>query len=186
MSDQVEQPGQSQIIEPAPAQPTEAKPAKRSKWLKGCGIGCGSVLLVVLIAFAGMYLYAMAKIRNAQNNMIQVLNTEYPKWKADNVVPKEQVPMFDDLIAWAAEENATTWKTAFCFYAVGGACRDGVLDERELQQAAVIHDFLQEYPSCTTREAGTLFWASPAIQNGVVALVNEYASSKSVAEAEKE
>jgi hypothetical protein len=172
------------VEQEAPA-PGAGKPRRGSKWLRGCGLGCGAFLVLILLVGVLLVFLAFRKMDRAQDGMVQSLSENYPEWKAAGIYPKEHQAMFDELAALAMAEDSNPRKTALGFFAVGLPARDGKIDDMEVDYAVLVYDFLKNHPECTLSEVGQFYYVNPVLQERVVVLTNEFAAGKQAGEAEK-
>jgi len=120
------------------------KGGRRSKWLWGCGITCAVLLVLVIVACVGWYLWVW---RAYQSWMIEELRQQYPTWTESGIIPAAHRAAFEELSAAAQDPNASLAKTMACYGTLYRTLGHGALSQYDIDMAEDAAKYVREHPS---------------------------------------
>ena len=126
--------------------PVMQKKSGPSPWLIGCGLGCGAILLIGIIAVVGIGVLMRVGLEGAKTELAEDLNREYAKMKEEERVPLEHQPLFDEIVAIGAGEESSFMAAVAAMSVVSATLEDGEVSEGEAETAQAILDLLRENP----------------------------------------
>lgn len=123
-----------------------ARPAGSSVLVKGCAIGCGALLIfVILVGVGAFYIYNTYSGKIAQA-MSRQLADDYATLKDTGKVPPEREALYQELVEIAQRQDASFAGVLLSMTVVESHLEDGTVDAAELKEAEETRDFLDKNP----------------------------------------
>jgi hypothetical protein len=118
-----------------------------NRWLLACGVGCGAlVLLVVLAMIAGFVTFRTGMSEMATALQEEIVN-EYERLQSEEKIPTEHAALFQRLFEVSQVEEASISAVFMSFFVLIGYLDDGEVTEAEADSATKLVDFLEANPS---------------------------------------
>ncbi len=136
-----------------------------SRWLLACGVGCGALLLIVvlgIIATTAAIRYGMGE---ATSGMRAGFASEYAQLQEDEKIPVEHAEVFDRIFVVSQRDDASFMTTTMGFLVVIGYLEDGEVTETEAESAVTLADYLEANPDMGIREFGRFVEEHPEFQD---------------------
>ncbi len=134
-----------------------------SKWLWGCTIGCGALLIIAVVAGFLLYRFAMTALDEGTRQLADEFSERYDEWKEADRVPEEQEPIYDELVEIMHHPDASPFAILLVVGTVASALEDGEVGEDEQQMAEAVLSLLRENPGVGVFEIGTIFEEHPEL-----------------------
>ncbi len=136
----------------------------QSSWVKPCAIGCLVLILLGVLGIVGIYFFAKTMMNKGAGLISEQIVADYEKTKADGKVPPEHVPLFDEVVAAAQQEDVTVWTALLVAVAVGDVFSDGQVNDEELKTAESCARLLARKPEPGSWGFGQFIEQHPELQ----------------------
>ena len=153
----------------APPGPPPYEPPQRrgvNPWLLGCGVGCGALVLVAVVAVAILYFLVWPRFMSEVGDIArQEVQRQYDRFKDDGRVPGEHEALYDELVEIGASEEASGSAAVAVLTVMMATLEDGEVSEDELAMLTSIRDILVEDPSIGFLEMLQIMAEHPELEN---------------------
>lgn len=134
---------QSERTAPAPR-----KKADSSVLVKGCAIGCAAVaFFLVLLLGGGFWFFWNSVLPKMGTSMSEKLAADFETMKEVGKVPEEHTALYQGLVDYTQEPEATFPTILLCLTIVETNLDDGQVSESELKEAQDVRAFLEANPT---------------------------------------
>ncbi len=130
----------------------------QNKWLWGCGIGCGVLIVLVGLAGLGAATYGIKAKDKAMAALTERLRTEFDRLKGEGKIPAELQEPVSELIT-LVQRPGTPMVTTMVVTGVLANVLSGKPFKTELALPAIVdlRDLLKEKPAPTMDELNALY-----------------------------
>ena len=128
-----------------PAVPTSKK-ADKSTLVKGCAIGCGVLIVIVILLGVAAFVGGKSMMNKGAVALGERLSEDYATMLDTGQVPEEHAALYQEIVDYAAREDAGFFSVVLCVTVVQSHLEDNAVDPPELQEATETRDFLRDNP----------------------------------------
>jgi len=135
-----------------------------SRWLLACGVGCGALLLIVVLGVVSTVMMFQRGMGQMAVEIRTEYANEYKELQEAERIPPEHAEVFDRIFVAAQQNDASFMVTMMGFLVTIGYLEDGEVTETEAESAGKLADFLQDNPDVGTLEFFEFVGENPEFQ----------------------
>ena len=134
-----------------------------NKWLWGCGIGCG-VLLLLVIALTGIgYFVIQTGLQTMGEMASQQIEEQYEPMREQADLPEEYQATYDELVSIATGEEASPWVRVLALPVILGTLEAGEVTEEEFEMVQHVANVFRENPDAGLMDLQRIFEEHPEL-----------------------
>ncbi|MFP4172381.1 MAG: hypothetical protein ACLFV4_05655 [Candidatus Hydrogenedentota bacterium] len=158
------------------------KSSGANKWLWGCGIGCGVLLVLVIVVGAVMYFVVQTGLQTMGEIASQQIDEQYEPMKEQADIPEDYEATYDEVAAIATGENASPWARVLALPVVLGTLEDGEVTEDEFEMVQHVAEVLRENPDAGLMDLRGIFEEHPQLQESFQQIQQQLEDAEDVEE----
>jgi hypothetical protein len=117
-----------------------------SRWLLACGVGCGALLLIVVLGIVASVTAIRYGMGEAVGEIRSDFANEYEQLQANEKIPEEHAEVFERIYVISQNEDTSFMSTMMGFFVIMAYLDDGEVSETEAESAAMLADHLEANP----------------------------------------
>ncbi|MBN2309137.1 MAG: hypothetical protein JXR94_09215 [Candidatus Hydrogenedentes bacterium] len=145
----------------------------KSSWAKACGIGCLILVILAILGGIGVFLLVRTGFEKGRDTFAATLVQEYEQAKANNVVPADQVAVFDEVVAAASKDGSSMWAVLIGTGVILDVLDEGEITDEEAALVQEVRDFFREHPEVGLSDFGQFMESHPEMAENVSRLQQE-------------
>ena len=135
----------------------------QNKWLWGCGIGCGALLVLAIVLAGVMYFVVRTGLDTMGDMASQQLEEHYDTMREQAGIPEEYQATYDELVSIATGEDASPWVRLLALPVVFGTLEDGEVTEEEFEMVQHVVEVFRENPDAGLTDLQRIFEEHPEL-----------------------
>jgi hypothetical protein len=136
---------------------------KGFNWVMGCGIGCGGLILIGILAVGGIWIAVNRGMEAGRIAIAEEIQSDFATQLADAAIPEEHVELMTDLVGLATDEGTSFAMVLMCAVAYDTAVGENS-DMDDEQRYEIVEDvvaFVSEDPSASFIKMGNFINDNP-------------------------
>ena len=134
-----------------------------NKWLWGCGIGCGVLLLLVIVLGGVMYFVIQTGLQTMGEMASQQIEEQYEAMRQQADIPEEYEATYDELVRIATGEDASPWVRVLALPVILGTLEGGEVTEEEFEMVQHVAEVFRENPDAGLMDLQRIFEEHPEL-----------------------
>ncbi len=120
---------------------------KRMSRAKGCTLGCLGVLFLMSVGVVVFFTLIIDPLFGEFAGEIREgVATQYAAAKAEDRVPDDRIPLFDELAAMVEDGKVSAWSAGLIAAVVIDPLADGEITDEEASGAVTVREFVKAHP----------------------------------------